>query len=95
MLIGVHKLTSDLRFIEDDYSITKTEVVINGSRRERETQKGFWTENIKEVTDFLNKKYIDDQYELEAALAKLHTDHEKRVNYLHAQLKSHNNAFLD
>ena len=91
MLIGVHKQTLDIRFIHDEYSLTGTEVVIAGKRRDRDTKKGFWTDSVKEVTDYLDKRYIDDQYELETALAKLHTDQEKRVNFLHAQLKQHNN----
>lgn len=95
MLIGVHKETLDLIFIEADYSLTGTEVVIKGKRRDRTTKKGFWTDSVKEVTDYLTKRYIDDQYALESKLAKLHNDQTKRVAYLHAQLKQHNNAFLD
>ena len=95
MLIGVHKLTCELRFISDDYEITGTEVIIEGKRRDRYTKKGFWTNSVKEVTDFLSKKYIDEQYRLETELTKLHDDHEKRQAFLHAQIKAHNNAWLD
>ncbi len=95
MLIGVHKITLELRFIPDDYEITGTEVVIDDKRRNRDTKKGFWTEDVKEVTDYLTKRHIDGQYELETALAKLHTDHAKRIDFLQAQIKSHNNAWLD
>jgi hypothetical protein len=95
MLFGVHKGTLELRFIADNYTLTGTEVVIDGKRRDRDTKKGFWTDNVKEVTDYLEARYVDDQYRLETALAKLHNDHEMRVNFLHAQLKDHNNAWLD
>lgn len=95
MLIGVHKLTYDLKFIADDYELTGTEVVIDGKRRDRYTKKGFWTDSIKEVTDFLDKTYAEDQYRLEVALTKLRTDHTRRQDFLHAQIKEHNNAFLD
>ena len=95
MLIGVHKLTYELKFIPDSYEITGTEVVIDGKRRDRYTKKGFWTESVKEVTDFLDKTYAEDQYRLEVALTKVHNDHKQRQEFLHAQIKAHNNAFLD
>ena len=95
MLIGVHKQTLELRFVFDDYELTGTEVVIDGKRRNRYTKKGFWTDNLKEVTEYLEKVNLEKQYELEAALSKLAEDHIKRVEFLHAQIKQFNNAWLD
>lgn len=95
MLIGVHTIKLDLKIIPDNYSLTGTEVVIDGKRRERYTKKGFWTDNIKEVTNFLEKHYCDEQYRLETEMAALTLKKEQLTKFLHAQIKEHNNAFLD
>lgn len=77
------------------FELSKAEIVIEGKRRDRKTKSGYWTDNVKEVQDWMFDNHNSKTYALSKQLAELEQQYAEAKQKFINDVQEANNSWLD